>query len=109
MTDTNPWTEEVVFNLVKELSDGTDIDTMWDQTISKYADKLSLALWVIAGHGLDDDSIYSEGGDGSSVFRINRFVVLQDSQGFVNTRPYDKVQHAQWAMDDIRRDMNDPY
>jgi hypothetical protein len=106
MSDDKPMTELEVFNLAEELS-GEQIDDMWSMNITKFSDKLSMALWTISGHGFDDDSIPSPSDDGSYVLRINRFVVLCDTQGFVNTRPYDKVQHARWAMDDIRRDMNE--
>jgi len=99
----SPMTETVVFNLAEELNGGSFDDMV---TGHKFADKLSAALWIITGHGIDDDSISDED-HGTYVVRYDRFILLSDSQGFVNCRVNDNVQHARWAMDDIRRDMND--
>jgi hypothetical protein len=71
----------------------------------KFADKLSAALYLLSTSGFDDDFIGNEFA-GGWVCRIGRYVLLEDSQGFVNTRTFDSVMHANWHMDDIRRDMN---
>lgn len=74
----------------------------------KFADELSAALYTLSMNGFDDD-IIQDNHAGGFVTRIGRYVLLCDGTGFVNTRTYDKVHQAVWAMDDIRRDMNDPY
>jgi len=94
-------TEQSIIGHAIELNGGP-IDNM--VTGHKFNDKLSAALYVIAGHGFDDD-IISDPDHGDSATRIDRFVMLISTTGFVDTRTFDTPEHAKWHMDDIRRDM----
>jgi hypothetical protein len=91
--------------VIAEANSFGDLDVAEMVSGHKFADTISAALYMLCGNGFEDDFIGNEFA-GGWVTRIGRYVLLEDSQGFVNTRTYDSPMLASWAMDDIRRDMN---
>jgi hypothetical protein len=64
---------------------------------------LSAALNVLIGDGLADDETGSVDTDGENVVRIDRFLLVTDSDGFRSVTTYDYERLAISAMDETRR------
>jgi len=120
MTDKFTWSNDDDFHTVNPpvaevdiIKHATDLNgAPLDDMVSghKFDDQLSAALYILCGNGFADDEITnSETNDTGWLARVDRFVVLEDTQGFVNTRTFDTAQHAIWHMSDVRRDLNNPY
>jgi hypothetical protein len=77
--------------------------SMAQEVGTKFADKLSAALYYLSLDGFSDDIANCDSGD--YVERIGRYILLCDSQGFVNTRTYADVYQAHTAFTFLLRDM----
>lgn len=71
----------------------------------KFDSALSYALYELVLNGYSDDEL--EDGRGGYIWRVDRWLLLQDSSGFVNHREHDRELHAVWSLDNIRQDINE--
>lgn len=100
-----PMTEQDIIREAEALS-GLTLDEMYSPT--KFADPFSAALWTLTLESYEDDK-YSVENDGSWFARIDRWILLCDSQGFVNKRSYNSDYWASGAFAELVRDVENQY
>lgn len=69
---------------------------------------LLAALEVIHGHGGDDES-FGDMNEGGHYFRVDRWIVATDSQGFMDVTEYTSNLAAELEMQKIAHDQDDEH
>jgi hypothetical protein len=96
-----PMTEQDIIREAEAISELT-LAEMYSST--KFADELSAALWTLTLDSYQDDE-YANEADGSWFARIDRWILLCDSGGYVNHRSYKDDWYAKHAFSELIRDI----